>query len=289
MLAGGYLALRGAARPALAHPWFAPRAGEHRPLVFAHQGGAWLRPANTLAAFHRAVELGADVIDTDLRMTRDGVLVLLHDARVEASTDGAGAVAELNLAQIKRLDAGYRFSTDGGATTPWRGKGLEVPTLDEALAAFPDRRFGIEIKDGEPLAMARSLCATLRRHNAALQVLASSFSQAHIDALRASCPEVATSASATETRNFYLLNALGLAALASPAYQSLQVPPRFGALTMASAGFLAGAHARGIAVQYWTVNDEADLRTLIRLGADGINSDTPDRVLGLLKQSPRSP
>ena len=279
LLGGGYFALREAARPAPPHPWFALRAGEHRPLVFAHQGGARRWPANTLLAFRNAAALGADVIDTDLRTTRDGALVLMHDARVDRNTDGSGAVADLTLAELKRLDAGYRFSTDGGKTTPWRGKGVSVPTLDEALAALPGLRFGVEMKDGEPAVIGHALCAALRRHGMQLQALVSSFAQERLDAFRAACPEVATSASVAEARNFYLLHALGLAELASPAYQSLQVPVRFGALTVVSAGFVADAHSRGLAVQVWTVSDPAEMRSLIALGVDGINSDVPDLLL----------
>jgi glycerophosphoryl diester phosphodiesterase len=283
LLLGGYLALRAAARPAPPHPWFAPRAGEHRPLVFAHQGGARLWPANTLLAFRHAAALGAEVIDTDLRTTRDGALVLMHDARVDRTTDGAGAVAELTLAEVKRLDAGYRFSSDGGATTPWRGKGVSVPTLDEALAALPGQRFGIEMKDGEPAAIGPVLCAALRRHGMQRQALVSSFAQERLDAFRAACPEVATSASVAEVRNFYLLHALGIAALASPAYQSLQIPRRFGAITLASEGLVADAHARGLAVQAWTISDPAEMHLLIALGVDGINTDVPDLLLALLR------
>ena len=283
LLAGSYLVLRAAARPAPPHPWFAPRAGEHRPLVFAHQGGARLWPANTLLAFRNAAALGADVIDTDLRTTRDGALVLMHDARVDRTTDGAGAIADLTLAEVKRLDAGYRFYTDGGATMPWRGKGISVPTLDEALAALPDRRFGIEMKDGEPAVIGPALCAALRRRGMQRQALVSSFAQERLDAFRAACPEVATSASAAEARDFYLLHALGLAGLASPAYQSLQIPPRFGALVFASKGLVADAHSRGLAVQVWTVSDPGEMRSLIALGVDGINSDVPDLLLALLR------
>ncbi len=282
LLAGGYLALRESARPAPPHPWFAPRAGEHRPLVFAHQGGARLWPPNTVLAFRGAAALGADVIDTDLRTTRDGALVLIHDARVERTTDGAGAVADLTLAELKRLDAGYRFSPDGGNTTPWRGKGVTVPTLDEALAALPGLRFGIEMKDGEPAVIGPALCAALRRRGMQRQALVSSFAQDRLDAFRAACPEVATSASAAEARNFFLLHALGLAELASPAFQSLQIPLRFGALTLVSAGLVADAHARGLAVQVWTISDPAQMRSLIALGVDGINTDAPDALLELL-------
>jgi glycerophosphoryl diester phosphodiesterase len=283
LAAAGYLVLRAAARPVPPHPWFAPRAGEHRPLAFAHQGGARLWPANTLLAFRNSAALGADVIDTDLHLTRDGALVLMHDALVDRTTDGSGRIADMTLAELKRLDAGYRFSPDSGTTTPWRGKGLTVPTLDEALAALPGQRFGIEMKDGDPALVAPLLCDALRRRGMQRQALVSSFTQDRLDALRAACPEVATSASAAEARRFYLLHALGLAELASPAYQSLQVPARFGAITLASADFIADAHARGLTVQIWTVSDAAEMSSLIALGVDGINSDFPDRLLALLR------
>jgi glycerophosphoryl diester phosphodiesterase len=269
------------ARPAPPHPWFARRAGDHTPLVFAHQGGENLRPSNTMLAFQHAVELGADVLDADLHMTSDGALVLMHDEAVDRTTDGAGAIRDLTLAQLKQLDAAYRFSLDGGRTFPYRGQGASVPTLEELFQAFPDKRIGIEIKQTPP-EIAVPFCALIRRYNMQDRVLVSSFRQANMDAFRRECPEVATSATEDEIRQFFILSTLGLSAAYSPNYQSLQVPEYSGNIHVLTPRFVAAAHSRGLAVQPWTIDEEADLRRILSLGVDGINTNYPDRLLALL-------
>jgi glycerophosphoryl diester phosphodiesterase len=271
------------ARPASPHPWFVPRAGEHTPLVFAHQGGENLRPSNTMLAFQHAVDLGADVLDTDLHMTGDGALVLMHDETVDRTTDGAGAIRDLTLAQLKQLDAGYRFSTDGGRTFPYRGQASRVPTLEELFQAFPDKRFGVEIKQTPP-EVAVPFCALIRRYNMQERVLVSSFRQANMDAFRQECPEVATSGTEDEIRLFFILSTLGLSAAYSPSYQSLQVPEYSGSIHVLTPRFIAAAHSRGLAVQPWTIDEEADLRRILSLGVDGINTNYPDRLLALIKR-----
>ena len=270
------------ARPAPPHRWFAMRAGEHVPLVFAHQGGENLRPSNTMIAFQHAASLGADVLDTDMHMTRDGALVLMHDETVDRTTDGAGAIRDLTLAELKRLDAGYRFSTDGGRTFPYRGQGVAVPTLEELFQAFPDKRIGIEIKQTPP-EVAVPFCALIRRYYMQDRVLVSSFRQTNMDAFRKECPEVATSATEDEIRLFFILSTLGLSAAYSPSYQSLQVPEYSGDIHVLTPWFIAAAHSRGLAVQPWTIDEEADLRRILSLGVDGINTNFPDRLLALIK------
>jgi glycerophosphoryl diester phosphodiesterase len=126
------------------HAWFSQRQGEHKPLIMAHQGGEGERPSNTMAAFQNAVNSGADVLDTDMQITKDGVLVLIHDATVDRTTNGKGAVGDLTLSQLQPLDAGYSYSADG-KTFPYRGRGITIPTLEQFFNAFPDRRLGIEI------------------------------------------------------------------------------------------------------------------------------------------------
>ena len=282
-LAGLYLILRLVAQPAAPHAWFAPRGGEHRPLVFAHQGGGKLRPANTMLAFRHARDLGADVLDTDVRMTKDGALVLIHDPTVDRTTDGSGAVRDLSLAELQQLDAGYRFSIDGGMTYPYRGLGATVPTLEEAFRAFPDQRFGIELKDGDPVMLARALCASIRHHAMQDKVLASSFAQDRIDAFRLECPEVASSATRDEVLVFVVLHTLRLADVLSPRYQSLQVPMRAAGWDQVTTGFIESARRRRLAVQPWTINEGEELRRLIALGVDGVSTDDPGRLLNLLK------
>jgi glycerophosphoryl diester phosphodiesterase len=283
LLVASYAVATLIARPAPPHPWFATRNGEHTPLVFAHQGGENLRPSNTMLAFQYAVDLGADVLDTDLHMTHDGALVLMHDETVDRTTDGAGDIRDLTLAQLKQLDAAYRFSLDGGRTFPYRGQGSRVPTLEELFRAFPDKRFGVEIKQTPP-AVAVPFCALIRRYNMQDRVLVSSFRQANMDAFRQECPEVATSGTEDEIRWFFILSTLGLSAAYSPSYQSLQVPEYSGNIHVLTPRFIAAAHSRGLAVQPWTIDEEADLRRILSLGVDGINTNYRDRLLALLKR-----
>ena len=219
----------------------------------------------------------------DMHMTKDGVLVLMHDQTVDRTTDGTGAIRDLTLAEVQRLDAGYRFSADEDTTFPYRGQGLTVPTLEELFKTFPDKRFGIEIKQTEPVATAQRFCALTRQYGMQDKVLVSSFRQENMDAFRAECPEVATSATEKEVRLFYVLHRLGLSDLLPPVYNSFQVPEKSGGIHLLTPRFVTAAHRRGLAVQPWTINETEDLRRILALGVDGINTDNPDRLLALLK------
>src|SRR3989304_9790502 len=110
--------------------------GTH-PLAFAHRGGSRLWPENTMPAFRRALEMGDEYTERDIRPSRDGVIVTIHDDALDRTTDGSGLVSAHTLAELKRFDAGYRFSPDGGKTYPFRGQGATVPTLAEVVEAVP--------------------------------------------------------------------------------------------------------------------------------------------------------
>lgn len=281
-----YVALRVGARPAPPHPWFAPRPGEHSPLVVAHQGGEELWPSNTMLAFEEAVALGADVIDSDMHLTADGVAVLMHDETVDRTTDGRGAIRDMTLAQLHVLDAGYHFTRNGGTTTPYRGEGLRVPTVEELFERFPDHRFGIEIKQADPERAAAVLCTLIREHGVEEQLLVSSFRQPPMDAFRRACPEVATSATEDEVRWFYVLHRLGLDELVSPGYQALQIPEESAGFRLLTPSFVAAAHRRGVAVIPWTIDEPDDLRRISAMEVDGINTNRPDRLIELLEKGP---
>ena len=275
---------RALARPAPARGWFAVQPGDHHPLVFAHQGGENLWPSNTLYAFEHSAQLGVDVLDSDMHMTSDGVLVLMHDQTVDRTTNGSGAIRDLTLAQIKQLDAGYYFSEDNGQTFPYRGQGLTVPTLEDLFQTFPDKRFGIEIKQTDPQPTAKRFCSLIRQYHLEERVLVSSFSQENMDAFRRVCPEVSTSATEGEVLRFYIIFRLGLIDTLTPNYSSLQVPEKSSGITLLTSELVKAAHRRGLAVQPWTINETADLQRILALQVDGINTDNPDRLLALLKQ-----
>jgi glycerophosphoryl diester phosphodiesterase len=270
---------RSKGEPVAEHLYFQTDAAS--PLVIAHRGGAGLWPENTLYAFERAAATGVDVIETDVRATKDGELVVLHDESVGRTTDGSGAVGSLTLAELKRLDAAYRFSTDGGRSFPLRGLGITVPTLREVLASLPSMRFNIEPKQGAP-SLAAPLCRMIREYGMTDRVLVASFSGATLQEFRRECPEVATSASTGEVATFLALHEAGLAASYSPAMQALQVPERSGALRVLTRDFVRAAHGRNLRVHAWTIDDEAEMRRLIEMGVDGVMTDYPDRLLKVL-------
>lgn len=275
---------RGAGVVVPEHVYFKGDAG--RPLVIAHRGGAGLWPENTLHAFERAAALGADVIETDVRATSDGHIVVIHDERVERTTDGAGRVASLTLAELKRLDAGYRWTADGGRSFPFRGRGFTVPTLREVFEALPSMRFNIEPKQAEPPVVA-PLCRLIREHGMAGRVMVGAFSGSTLEQFRRECPEVATSAGTSEVAAFLAMQRSGLAASYSPPMQAMQVPEWAGAVRVLTRDFVEAAHGRNLRVHAWTVNAEDEMRRLLDMGVDGVMTDYPDRLLKVLQR--RSP
>ncbi|HZG50504.1 MAG TPA: glycerophosphodiester phosphodiesterase [Pyrinomonadaceae bacterium] len=271
------------------HPAQAARAappdpgGARRPLVMAHRGGAALWPENTAHAFAQAVALGADVLEMDLHATADGALVVIHDATVDRTTNGAGRVSALTLAELKRLDAGYRWTNDGGRTHPFRNKGMTVPTLREVLDEFPRARLNIDIKQAQP-SLVKSFCRMLSETRAAARVTVASFNSQTLAEFRRECPDVSTAAGTDEV---FALSAdlqagRGLAA-GRARFRVVQVPETIGGRAWLTAELVAAAQRAGLEVHVWTVNDEAGMRRLVALGVDGIITDYPDKLLALLR------
>ena len=255
-------------------------------LVFAHRGGG-IFPENTLAAFEDSAKLGADVLELDVHQTQDGTLVVLHDADVARTTDGRGKISETPLAAVKKLDAGFSFTTDGGRTFPFRGKGVMIPTLAEVFDALPQMMFNIEPKQQKPSIVA-PLCRLLRRRKMTEKVIVGSFNQTVIDEFRAECPEVATSASPQEVTEFLALSKTGLSEAYSPPMQALQIPEGLGELPVVTEDFVKNAHRKNLKIHVWTINDPADMQRLIDLGVDGIMTDYPDKLLNLLGREPET-
>ncbi len=252
-----------------------------RPLVFAHRGGGGLFPENTLEAFKYSVEMGVDVLELDVHSTSDGKLVVLHDFTVDRTTDGGGNVNSLTLEQLKKLDAGYKFTTDDGQTFPFRGKGITIPTLEEVFAAFPAMTFNIEPKQQTP-SITKSLCRILRERNATAKTIVGSFRQEVLDEFRGECAEVATSASPSEVSKFLAMYKTGLGESYTPPMQALQVPENVGYVNVVTKDFVETAHKLNLKVHVWTINQPEDMQRLLEMGVDGIMTDYPDRLLKLL-------
>jgi glycerophosphoryl diester phosphodiesterase len=264
-------------------PFF--RQAKFHPEVIAHRGGAGQWPGETLFAFERAGAAGADVLEMDVRATSDGQLVLIHNAAVDETTDGTGSVGSMTLAEVKRLDAGFRWTEDG-VSFPFRGKGITVPTLAEVFEAFPHARMNIEIKQESP-SVVPQLCELIRQFGAVERVLVASFWGSVLGEFRRACPGVATSASTPESLKFYALNVVLKGNKYRPEAEALQVGSRIKFFPVITSGLVAAAHRQNLPLHAWTVNDPDEMRRMIAVGVDGIITDYPTRLLELLGRVPR--
>lgn len=248
-----------------------------RPLFFAHRGGAKLAPENTLAAFEKGVALGADALELDIQTTREGELVVIHDATVDRTTNGTGPVSTFTLAELRKLDAGYRFTPDEGQTFPFRGKGHSILTLSEVFERFPTLRVNIDLKESTAV-RERRLWELIRKMRIEERVLVAS-GDLHEPILRFrhfSGGRVATSASEKEIRTFVLTHFARATRLLRPAYDALQVPEMHRGVRVVSASMVEAAHRLGLEVHVWTVDERETMERLLSWGVDGIMSDRPD-------------
>lgn len=272
-----YVGLSLLAQPVPDHPFF----GQDGVLVIAHQGGEGLRPSNTLASFSHAVDLGVDVLEMDIHTTADNILVVMHDDTVDRTTDGSGRIQELTLEQLKTLDAGDYWTDDQGATYPFRGQGIQVPTLEEIFTAFPDMPMNIEIKQESP-SMVVPFCQLLEAYQMKEQVLVASFHESTMKEFRSECPGVATSMVEPEIRLLFVLNTLFLGRLFQAPSEAIQVPEYFGDLHVITDRFVKATQSHNVDLHVWTVNETEDLQRMLDFGVDGIITDRPDRLLELL-------
>jgi len=250
------------------------------PLLIAHRGGAGLAPENTMAAFRRAVDLWqADMIEFDVRATLDGHCVVMHDPTVARTTDGTGEVAKLTLAQLRELDAGYRFTPDGGRTFPFRGQGIRIPTIEEVLNDLPPIRLTIELKTA---AAQRPLFDAIERANAADRVIAASEYRAYRDRFHEWHGVV--SACREDLMPFYILHRVRLGVFGRVRADVVQICEKIGSHQAVSPRLVRELHARGIPVHIWTVNDVADMNRLLDWGVEGIITDFPDRLARVLHE-----
>lgn len=280
----------GAANPHSPHPSHLTRSRRpyvvhKRPLFFAHRGGSSLAPENTLIAFERGLAFGADALELDIQTTSEGELVVIHDPTLDRTTNGVGLVDTHTLDELRRFDAGYRFTPDGGHTYPYRGQGITIPTLREILEQFPQTRINIDLKESSP-ARERRLWETIQEYEAYERVLVASgdLPLPIIRFRQLAAGRVATSASASEVRNFVLATVAHATRWLHPAYDALQVPEAYRGIRVVSHPLLTAAHRLGLDVHVWTVDATSDMKRLLALGVDGLMTDRPDLLAEVLGQ-----
>ena len=258
---------------------------------WAHQGGAREAPSNTLYAMAEGMEAGADGLEFDVHRSKDGHVVLIHDATLERTTNGNGAVASRTLDELRRLDAAYWWvpgAVDDHQAPPdryvLRGRApadpeLRIPTLDELLERYPSAPLTIEVKSR---AAVEPLVAALRRHGRFDDVIVSSFKDNIVWKLRRHAPELSLAPGRVGTLWFFVRTRLGWAPRRSP-YVALQVPPRYRWLNVVDDRFVEAAHGCGVAVHVWTIDDERQMRDLVSLRVDGIMTDRPSVLAAVLR------
>ncbi len=265
----------------MTHPYLALPT----PIVIGHRGCAGEAPENTLPSFERGLAQGAAILETDVHLTRDGVPVLLHDHDVGRVSNGRGPVRAQTLAELRRLDFGHRFSPDGGRSHPFRGRGVRIATLQEALAAFPGTRFNLELKEDVPELVERTLAviADAKREPLTLLTAADDGLMAKIRAaIEATGAAVAQGASAGDVLGFVRAALDGSAPPPGPV--ALQIPAAFSGRPLATRPLVEHAHAHGVQVHVWTINERDEMTRLLDLGVDGLITDLPARMAQLLDE-----
>lgn len=252
------------------------------PVNVGHRGSPFRSPENTLASFRAAVEAGAGGLELDVRLTRDGQPVIMHDPTVDRTTDGSGPVSGMTLDKVRRLNARARPDDVDGR--------FPVPTLADVLEELPGPTVNIDIKDGTRRGAEAAVLGVLRKAGATGRVLVVSEHHGVVRRFRRLAgSEVATGASRPEIGLFLILSTLRLERLARPAYAALQVPPRYGVLPIVTPRFVAAAHSRGARVDAWTIDEPEEMRRLLDLGVDAVMTNRPETLAQVLRAREASP
>jgi glycerophosphoryl diester phosphodiesterase len=227
--------------------------------------------------------LGASYLELDVHSTKDGVIVVLHDAAVDRTTNGTGPVREQSWDRVERLDAGYRYTVDG-RSFPYRGQGARIPTLESILRGFPGSCFNIEIKQEDPPIVDR-VFDVLQRTGTIDRTLLAAEHHAIMERIRtASSGAVATSMSAVEVAQFIeSLAANDWQGLEMPA-QAAQIPCAFAGVELVTRDSIDALHRLDCEIHVWTINNPSEIERLLDLGVDGIMSDFPGLVAHAVRQ-----
>jgi glycerophosphoryl diester phosphodiesterase len=244
-------------------------------LVFAHRGGSGLAPENTIVAFDNGLALGADGLELDVHLSRDGHVVVHHDRTLERTTDLRGAIADRTADELARADAGHCFRQNG--SFPFRGRAGGVPLLADVLTRYREVPIVIEMKVNTPQ-LAAAVVDVVRRADAVDRVCLGSFGLRVLRAARHLEPAIATSAAREEVR-WALYRCWCRWPVSRVAYSCYQVPEWSGRTHVVYPGFVAAAHRANLPVQVWTVDTEADAKRLLEWGVDALITDRPDVVV----------
>eukprot|EP01133_Synstelium_polycarpum_P007984 gene7984-9379_t len=286
-------------------------ASINRTLILAHRGSRYIMPENTILAFRTALELGTDVIETDVRLTKDGHLIVVHDRPLLRTTGLPGDIEDHTLVQLQKVDAGYMYRYDNSTVYPFRAKDIRIPLARQIFDELPhDTPLNIEIKEDDTK-VADALWAEIERAmtqgrptrsvvvscrycapTAHIRTLATAYAVRHnLTAL-----PIATSACEKEATRFILLAHAGLARAyfrwfpaGVESFEVFQIPPQSGPISLDNPRVIQAAHAFGKHVHYWVINNPAEIQRMLTLGIEGVITDRPDLAIKIFQQAGLKP
>lgn len=240
-------------------------------MVIGHRGAKGYAPENTVPSFEKGIECRANMVEFDVRLTRDGQIVIMHDAMVDRTTNGTGFVSQLTLKEIKKLNAGTWFSP--------KFKGSKVPTLEEAIASIKGRaKFDIEIKKDPHSneAIEEKLVDEILKNNILNDTVVISFDLSSLKRIKEIEPHLKVGFLVSQDYGFER----GLREIL--AIGGEEIHPEYFRLTVYS---VSKAHRNGVQVRTWNPNDKNEMSKLIKMGVDGIGTDFPDILRSLAESS----
>lgn len=244
-------------------------------MLFGHRGASIELPENTLPAFQRALELGANALELDVHATNDGVFVVSHDPTGERMCNTLRKIGDSPWGQVSTWDAGWGFVDEHGKR-PYANRGFRVPRLEEVVKRFRETPLNIDVKAADSHAIAH-LIALLRAHAAEERVLLTSFSWQTLREIRREGYRGPTGLAKLDV-TLLLFSPELLGRLVRFDGKRVQVPVRSGPFDLSRKTFIDKCHGLGLAVDYWVVNDATLAKTLLERGADGIITDDPRRI-----------
>lgn len=251
--------------------------------VIAHRGFSGAYPENTMIAFEKAAELPIDAIELDVHSTKNGKLVVIHDATLDRTTNLSGRIVDYSAEELLRADAGYRFDPSTNGSFPFRGQGIEIPLLEELFQRFPQKRFIIEIKQTMP-AIEEILLPLIHKYGMEGKVIVASEHYEPLTRIRAMDSSIATNLSSIEAREFYRLFRMKLSGFYKSDGDALQIPDSYRGEKVVTQAFVDAIHRKGLILHIWTVNEPKEMRQLIHYGVDGIITDYPDRLVEVISK-----
>jgi glycerophosphoryl diester phosphodiesterase len=254
-----------------------PYLSAEYPLRFAHRGSRVLWPENTAEAFQGAVDLGYTYIETDVRITRDAVVVVFHDGTLERTTNGSGRVDQWDLEDLQRLDAAWWFEERN--EFPWRGKSVRIRTLAEVFETWPDVHFNIDLKGS---GMEWAVADVIKRHDREDSTLVGSFVDRRVAKFRR-ITQGAIPVAAGPSAVAAMFAASRIARTVRRRVAAYQLPFDYKCLPL-DRKLIDAIHRSGAQVHAWTVNEAADMNRLLDLGVDGIVSDRPDTLNEVMRR-----